>query len=96
MVSSLGLLLPCLFPRFEAGRGSYLGLGLGLNPGLWHCRQTLYRLSHRGSCSPVGATKKEKRKQNPQGRPAPTTKGGGEKAACLLSETGSLKTELLP
>ena len=94
MVSSLGLLLPCLFPRLEAGRGSYLGLGL--NPGLRHCRQMLYRLSHQGSCSPVGATKKEKRKQNPQGRPAPTTEGGGERAAYLLGETGSLKTEPLP
>ena len=51
-VSSLGFLLPRLFPRLEAGGGSHLE-------------------------TPVGAT--QKKKQNPQGKPAPTTKGAGKR-----------------
>ena len=47
------------FSRQEYGVGCHLllqGIFLtqGLNPGLWHCRQILYHLSHQGSPNQVG------------------------------------------
>ena len=54
MDCSLGLLHPCDFPGKSTGVGCHFLLQRifptqGSNPGLLHCRQTLYHLSHQGS-----------------------------------------------
>ena len=51
-----GLLCPWSFLGKNTGVGCHsllqgIFLPQGLNPGLWHCRQILYRLSHQGSPS---------------------------------------------
>ena len=50
-----------IFPGKNTGVGCHFLLQeifpkQGLNPGLPHCRQMLYRLSHQGSLPPPGAT----------------------------------------